>query len=140
MGKLELLLERMILTDKSTIGKLYINGEFFCYTLEDVDRHLEIYPDVKVYGKTAIPRGSYVVTYRYSPHFAMTLPYINDVPGFEYVMFHWGNKPEDTDGCILVGDSYADDWISHSRATFSKLMRYIDDAMESGDQITLEIV
>jgi hypothetical protein len=132
--------QRTVFSDKSTIGQMLINDRFFAYTLEDVDRKLEDDPDAKVYGETAIPRGVYKVDTRYSPHFKAVVPWLKDVPGYEWVLIHWGNKPEDTDGCILVGDAYADDWISHSRATWSKLMKMIDAAIDIEEDIMLEVV
>lgn len=95
--------------DRNIIGKLYIDGEFFCYTLED-----EIRPDgVKVYGETAIPAGNYKVKITYSPHFKRKLPliYNNDkdlcvhgAKGIKWcgVRFHGGNTSKDTLGCVLV--------------------------------------
>lgn len=68
MEDLHLFLDRHFKGPKYTIGKLYVDGEFFCDTMEDVDRGLtadmtesEI-ASKKVYGKTAIPRGTYSVT------------------------------------------------------------------------------
>lgn len=133
-----LTVDRFEFTEKSTIGRLLIDGEFFCYTLEDKDRKLEDGGE-KVYGETCIPRGLYTVSTRPSPKFGW-VPWIISVPQFEWVLMHWGNKPEDTEGCILVGDSYTTDWISHSRATFNKLMVKIEAAIDAGDFIEIEVV
>lgn len=91
-----------------TFGKLYINGKFYCNTLEDVQR------DVKIKGETAIPKGAYVVTLRNAGgknekykekfgtgHFGML--YLNNIPNYEYVLIHIGNTKKDSEGCILVG-------------------------------------
>lgn len=100
MGRIVTLLEvfRQDYDDDRTRGGLTIDGVKFCYTLEDTVRP----PGVKVYGETAIPAGAYRVVLRYSPKFGRVLPMILDVEGFEYVLFHGGNRPEDTEGCILV--------------------------------------
>lgn len=81
-----------------TIGKLYIDDNYFCDTLEDVVRSGE-----KVYGQTAIPAGKYKVKKTYSPRFKKKLPEILNVPGFSGVRIHSGNTAKDTEGCLLLG-------------------------------------
>jgi hypothetical protein len=101
----QLLLYRYKYTETTTIGKLYIDGVMFGYTLEDAVR-----PEgVKIYGKTAIPEGTYPVTLSYSPRFKRMLPMINQVPDFQGVRFHGGNDHEDTEGCPLVAAHLADE-------------------------------
>ena len=56
--------------DRATIGELLIDGEFFCYTLEDEVRA----DDTKVYGETAIPNGEYTVEITYSGRFKRDIP------------------------------------------------------------------
>ena len=90
--------KRDVRNEKFTLGKMYIDGEFFCYTLEDPVRQA----GVKIYGDTAIPAGKYEVTITYSNHFKKLLPLINEVPGFEGVRIHGGNSADDTNGCILI--------------------------------------
>jgi hypothetical protein len=80
-----------------TIGKLYIDGQYFCDTLEDTVRK------EKIAGKTAIPAGKYHVKKTYSPRFKTILPEIQNVPGFTGVRIHSGNTAKDTDGCLLLG-------------------------------------
>ena len=82
-----------------TIGKLYIDNQYFCDTLEDVVRK----DGEKVYGKTAIPSGMYRVKKTYSPRFKKVLPEILEVPNFSGVRIHAGNTAKDTEGCILLG-------------------------------------
>ena len=128
--------------EKSTEGKLFVNGTFECYTLEDKDRKLEDGGE-KVYGKTAIPRGKYNVITSYSNRFKKILPLIEDVPGFTGVRIHPGNTSEDTEGCILVGqnnDSDTDDFIGSSRLAFVVLRDKLLQALMSDEEVTLEIV
>lgn len=94
--------------DNYTIGDLYINGEWFCNTLEDKDRNLndsmneDEIKQIKVYGRTAIPCGTYRITITYSPKFKTKLPLINNVKGFTAIRIHQGNNHNHTEGCILV--------------------------------------
>ena len=94
---MELSLKREIFNEKNTIGKLFIDGTFFCYTLEDVIR------DKKVYGETAIPYGVYKVILSLSNRFKKVLPLVLNVPNFEGIRIHGGNTESDSLGCILVG-------------------------------------
>ena len=126
----------------STEGILSINDMTECYTLEDKDRHLED-GGKKVYGKTAIPRGTYKVTISRSNKFKKDLIEIHDVPNFTGVRIHTGNNSEDSHGCILVGstnDVLDDDWIGGSRIAYNKLHEKVQDALENGEGVTLEIV
>lgn len=95
---LHLVLKRISKLPDRTIGKLYVNGSFFCYTLENTVRPCGI----KVYGKTAIEAGTYHVKMAYSPHFGKDMPLLLNVPDFVGIRMHGGNVPADTDGCILV--------------------------------------
>jgi hypothetical protein len=122
----DMTLNRMTFTDKSTIGELWIDGKFFCYTLEDTCR------DHKMAGKTAIPNGRYQVTIDHSEKFNRDMPHLLNVPHFEGVRIHWGNRPEDTDGCILVGKSKDVDFIMGSRMTFDILFPIIQDKLVKG--------
>ncbi|MCI1005197.1 DUF5675 family protein [Herbaspirillum sp. C7C8] len=129
---MKLLLQREPSTKKSTAGKLFIDGQFECYTLEDVVRAR----GVKVYGQTAIPAGTYQVLLTQSPRFKRVLPLLLNVPGFEGIRIHPGNKAEDTDGCILVGDAPAPDWLGQSKVAFDRLFTKLRLTTEP---ITIEI-
>ncbi len=115
-----------------TIGKLYIDGNFECYTLEDLVR------TVKIAGITAIPTGQYSVIIDMSNRFKRLLPLLVNVPNFAGVRIHPGNTAADTEGCILVGTGVAADGgsIVNSRIAFNSLF----DKMQAADKITLEIV
>ena len=107
--KANLKLLRDTYTDKTTIGKLYLNDVFICDTLEDVCRDLNKDGDLddkgetKVYGETAIPSGTYKMIINMSPRFKKLLPRLIDVKGYDGVLIHMGNFAKDTHGCILVG-------------------------------------
>lgn len=118
-----------------TIGKLYINGEYFCDTLEDVVRPI----DEKVYGKTAIPEGIYTVVLTMSNRFKKILPLLLQVPKFEGVRIHSGNTAADTEGCILVGKNKEKGKVLESRAVFSQLMKRLE-SVENKENITIEIL
>jgi len=138
---MQLLIERFLLSDRSSIGDMIVNPQdnvkHFCYTLEDRDRLSE--GQEKVYGETAIPCGTYLVTLTYSKHFNKVLPLLHDVPGFEGVRIHSGNKPEDTEGCILLGEHYAEDWISNSRSAFARLYNMLVECQNLEEEVWLTI-
>jgi hypothetical protein len=115
---MELTLNRFKMEEKRTIGKLLIDGWFYCYTLEDTVRPL----GVKSWGETAIPAGRYEIRMTYSPHFKAVLPILLDVPGFEGIRIHAGNTEADTEGCILVGHNLDGEYISSSRMALAGLL------------------
>ena len=100
---------RNVLTDSFTGGELWIDGVFFCATLEDKDRGLsqtdklkDIEKD-KVYGETAIPTGIYKVIINYSERFKTRMSLLLNVLGFGGIRIHAGIKTDNTLGCILLG-------------------------------------
>lgn len=100
---IKLRLERFFFGDKYTVGRLYIDGKYFCDTLEDRVRDLDT--EEKVYGETAIPAGTYEVRVTWSPKFKRNLPLLMGVPHFTGIRIHRGNYAKDTLGCILVGEN-----------------------------------
>jgi len=97
-----------------TIGKLYIDGVYHCFTLEDKVREGE-----KVQNETAIPYGIYNVIIDISTRFNRLMPHVLNVPGFEGIRIHTGNTDADTEGCILVGTTWAGkDFIGNSKFAF----------------------
>ena len=123
---MELLLARKHMTERATVGDLFLDGRFQCYTLEDrvrTDDPLTVADEgAKVYGATAIPEGRYRISMTYSPRFKKVLPLLHDVPGFTGVRIHAGNDDGDTEGCILVGRTRKVDWIGESVAALSDLL------------------
>jgi len=134
---MELKLIRKEFTDRSTIGELYVNGKFECFTIEDKDRKLES-GGKKEYAVTAIPRGTYQVVNSFSNRFQKYLPELINVPQFTGVRIHPGNKAEDSEGCILVGTTKAKDFIGNSRIAFASLFSKIK-AVEKKEKITIII-
>lgn len=121
-------LVRIEFSERSTIGKLALDGVFECFTLEDRFR-----PDgVKVPGATAIPCGTYEVVITFSNRFKRPLPLILNVPGFSGVRIHPGNDDSDTEGCVLVGQTKGVDSIGQSRAAFSLFFLKLEGAMRTG--------
>ena len=108
---IKLKLKRIYKGLKYTIGKLFIDDEYFCDTIEDTDRGLkssmsiEYIKKKKVYAKTAIPTGTYKIEMTYSNKFKRVLPLLVDVKGFSGIRIHRGNTEIDSSGCIIVGEN-----------------------------------
>lgn len=126
---MKLLLKRLHRTDVSTIGELYVDGVFECYTLEDIER------EVKIKSETAIPKGKYKVMITMSNRFKRQMPLLLNVPNFSGVRIHAGNTNHDTEGCILVGQTRSKDFIGKSRKAFDNLFK----KMQKAKSITIEI-
>lgn len=135
---MNLLLQREIVSDISTIGTLYVDGLRECHTLEDRDRHLED-GGAKVYGETAIPRGTYKVVITYSNRFKQEMPLLVDVPQFDGIRIHSGNEAADTHGCILVGGGIGQDRVFNSRNAYQILFNKLSAAIALGEEIEIEI-
>lgn len=135
---MKLRVERLWKKPAYTVGRLFVDGKFFCNTLEDTVRDLS--NEKKVYGKTAIPYGEYKVVYNWSPKFGRNLPRLLNVPAFEGILIHPGNTADDSAGCILVGRNTEVGRLTESRYTSDKLNVLIEDAQRGGENITIEIV
>jgi len=112
-------LKRIFKGNQYTIGKLYIDGEYFCDTLEDVVR-----PE-KIKNETAIPAGTYDVILNMSNRFKKILPLLLRVPNYEGVRIHSGNTKEDTSGCILVGENKVKGQVINSKQKMNELMKLL---------------
>lgn len=140
-----------------TIGSLYIDGVYFCDTLEDIDRGLTkdmplaTIKRIKVKGSTCIPYGTYkitlnVVSPKYSNYkkypFAYAvkakIPRLLDVPGFDGVLIHPGNTQNDTDGCLLVGENKVKGSVINSINTWKALYNKLSAADKRKESITIE--
>lgn len=129
---MELLLKRKYKAENYTIGDLYVDGRFFCHTIEDKVRPLPARcPDTpmgqackckeKEYARTAIPAGTYRITMERSPRFKRVLPYLHDVPHFLGILIHSGNTEKDSAGCIIVGKNTVKGRVTESRKTSDTL-------------------
>ena len=116
-----LLIIRETFSEVSTIGKLFLDGEFLCDTLENpyLDNQRNI---------SCIPEGEYPVRIRL-PRESATRDYmhllVKDVPNRDYILFHIGNSAKDTRGCILVGIGTEQDLVKNSRLAMELLMKEI---------------
>lgn len=135
---MKLKVERLWKKPGYTVGRLYVDGKFFCNTLEDTVRDLN--RERKVPGKTAIPYGEYKVVFNWSPKFGRNLPRLLNVPAFEGILIHPGNTADDSSGCILVGKNTEVGRLTESRYTSDKLNVLVEDAQRNGESITIEIV
>jgi hypothetical protein len=142
---MKLKLIRKTETKNSTIGELYYEGKFLCYTLEDVGRK------VKIFGKTRIWAGVYEITLRtvglFHNRYTKRFPdihkgmlHVRRVKGFKYILIHIGNYPKDTHGCILVGMGKGQDMITGSTNAYRKIYPIILGALERGEKVELTIV
>ena len=130
---------------------------YFCDTLEPTWRNLNgiaLKPEEvnakysrqsgkvarKIPGHTAIPEGSYRVLVTLSPHFKEWLPYVQGVPGFEGIRIHAGNYPDDTQGCILVGENKVKGMVVNSRIWLTRLKKRIQAAENQGEGIWITII
>jgi hypothetical protein len=140
----------------STSGLLFEvnNGKrtFLCYTLEDEQR------DVKVWGETRIPAGTYKLGLRteggfhnrylsrYGADFHKGMIWVLDVPGFEWILWHSGNTDENTAGCLLLGNSQEsnlvkkDGFIGASRDAYKLVYPRVTAAIESGLDVEVEYI
>jgi hypothetical protein len=140
---MKLLLKRIALRDTYTIGKLYINGTYFCNTLEDKvrdnnkDGDLDDDGEGKVYGETAIPYGTYKIILNYSPKFKRTMPRLLNVKHFVGILMHNGTTAKHTFGCILVGKNTIVGQLTDSKAIFERLFEILQEAQE---EITITII
>ena len=140
---MKLTLKRIALRSTYTIGRLYVDGNYFCDTLEDTVRDLNKNGkfdngEKKVYGKTAIPYGTYEIKWTYSPRFKKYTPQLMNVPSFEGIRIHSGNSSTDTEGCLLLGENKKVGMVLNSRATINKFYPLIKEACSNG-KVTIEI-
>ena len=140
---MKLTLKRIALKPTYTIGKLYIDDNYFCDTLEDTVRDINKdgkfdNGEKKIKGKTAIPYGTYEIKWTYSPRFKKYAPQLMNVPSFEGIRIHSGNSSEHTEGCLLLGENKKVGMVLNSKATIAKFCPIIKDACAKG-KVTIEI-
>ncbi len=142
--KLEIL--RFNSSDDFTSGLLFDvtdnKRKFLCYTLDDQAQ------TTKVYGDTRIPAGTYNLTLRteggfhtrylakFGGEFHKGMIYVNDVPDFEYILWHIGNTDDDTAGCLLLGKTQQANFIGSSGDAYKDVYPKIRDAILYGEKVT----
>lgn len=118
-----------------TIGELWLNDKFFCYTLED-----EIRPIMsKIYGSTAIAQGIYNLVLSFSNKFQKYMPEVLNVKNFKGIRIHSGNTIADTLGCLIVGTKTDGKSVSESKLAYDKLLFEIKE-VEQKEKITIEYI
>lgn len=126
--ELELIRDRQ--DDRATLGRLFVDGQYLCFTLERpwLDNKRRV---------SCIPEGRYHGALQPSPRFKRTLPELLDVPGRSQILIHAGNTAHDTEGCILVGlgSDTVEPRITQSRAALELLM----DRLAGCDGFTLDV-
>ena len=152
---MKLTIKRTITRNNYTLGKLYVDGVYFCDTLEDRDRGLtqnmsvEQIKSIKVPGETAIPKGTYKVTldvvspkFSKYPFYMQTcggkLPRLIDVKGYEGVLIHVADGPKRNSlvqGCIGIGNLSAEEYLMNGKKVFIELYNKL-----KGNNIELEII
>ena len=124
------------------IGKLYIDGKWFCDVIEDTDRGLsdemaeEEIIKKKVKGETAIPTGIYPVYLTYSPKYKKKMPLIDNVKGYSGIRIHSGNTSKDTEGCLIVGKNKEVGKVLESRKTYNTLFKKL---VQANSKIIIDI-
>ena len=150
---MELRLERKYKKERYTIGNLYVDGVWFCNTIEDRDRGLRqdmplaANKRLKVKNETAIPTGRYRVTLGVkSPKMSQRpaydfcngyVPRLVNVPAFDGILIHIGNTEKDSAGCIIVGENKVKGNVINSTETFRRLY---DVLKKTNDLIYITIV
>lgn len=143
---MNLRVERIKNNGDTTIGKLYINDEFECWTLEDE------YRTKKVWGETRIPSGTYKIAFRkegsFDERYSKRFPdmhtgmlHVLNVPNFNFILIHIGNDDDDTAGCLLVGSHVWNDWnIGGSTDAYKKMYPKVAKALEQGKDVYITYV
>lgn len=130
---MNLLLQRLPSDEHRTHGDLYVDGQWFCYTLEDVVR------PVKIKGETAIPQGIYRVTLEHSPRFGPNTITIHKVPDYVAIRMHGGNDEHDTEGCPLCGMERTETGIRNCKPAIDELKQEIGAALQAGEDVWVRV-
>ena len=124
---MKLTLQRYMFTNDYTMGLLFIDGLFFCDTIEDKFRGNDL-SKTKVYGETCIPYGVYDVKITWSPKNKKYMPQIMNVPYFEGIRIESGNTAKDSLGCVIVGIKSKNGEVLDSRKTYNALLKRLETA------------
>ena len=126
--------KRLHFKETYTIGKCTVDGEYISDSIEDTVRILNSIED-KVYGKTAIPVGTYNADIYFSKKFGYKVIRLFDVPYFEGIYVHKGNTEKDSHGCLILGFNDKKGWVSRPTIAMNKLI----EAVEGADKITVVV-
>lgn len=144
---MEIKVDRKWKKEKYTIGRLYIDGEFICNTIEDTDRGLtqsmseEEIKSKKIYGQTAIPTGRYKVLMNVvSPKFSQKefymnvckgkVPRLEGVKGFSGILIHSAATADNVEGCIGVGFNTEKGKLTSIKEAFEKVYSKLSSSKE----------
>lgn len=126
---MDLTLRRQPQTDGVTLGSLFVDGTFQCFTLEPADD--EAHPD--------IPEGRYRVIVNMSTRFKRMLPLVIGVPGRLGIRIHPGSTSKDTSGCILLGQERSGSMLLNSRVACEDFQAKIAGPLASGETVWLDV-
>jgi hypothetical protein len=143
---MQLIVKRYSDNGAATLGALFIDGKFTCFTIEDEKR------GTKVKGETRIPEGEYEIKYRTvgthhesykkkygANHYGMLE--LQNVPNFQFILIHIGNTEKDTDGCLLVGDiAYSSHTVGSSTVAYERIYKVIAGALNKKEKVTIKFV
>jgi hypothetical protein len=153
---MELTVKRFADNGDTTLGILYINEVFECFTVEDEERA------VKKKGETRVPNGKYNISLRKeggyharylkkygSMHKGMLC--VHNAPNwkiekdgmtFQYILIHTGNTDEHTMGCLLTNDAVSGKTFTGSSSVdaYKGLYPKVAKALESGEEVTIEYI
>ena len=120
VGNLNLQIKRFKATDLSVIGTLSVNGQQLCYTLEEAWRNNQK-------GHSCVGLGTYSAFIRYNSSKSKRewCFQLHDANGRTAIQIHIGNQPSHTEGCILVGTSYSENFVGASTQAYQKLQDHI---------------
>jgi len=147
---MQIVVNRQYFLPNCTIGQITVQLEgknnYPIYVCDSMEPHtIDWSTEKKVKGKTAIPCGEYDVEYRRSTKFKKQMPFLKNVPNFEGVMFHTGNRPCDSKGCILVGENPRNKVgitlpkLINSRIKFNVLEKFLSMAIAKNETIKVII-
>ena len=134
---MKILVKGIRVDGKATISQVFVDGELMCFSIEDPVR------ESKIKGQTAIPAGTYKVGLRNSPRFSgkfkHDMLWVQNVPGFEFILIHWGNTVDDTEGCLLVGQTIGviggKVAVLNSQMAYLRLYNAVKDAAKAGELV-----
>jgi len=134
---------------ETTLGILFLDNKYFCYTLEDT------FQDKKILSKTRIPGGIYKLNYRrestpLTEKYRKTRPWfeyhleIKNVKNFTGIYIHCGSTHEHTDGCLLIARSINSSDVKrsiyNSRETFEEFYKLLKPKLDSGEYARIRIL